>query len=59
MARLENRFSVDIVIFLLHLMLFGHSEQSELKLIRLSYIYFNHSIDRTEYLLVALQRALL
>ena len=37
MARPESRICVDIVILLLDKMLFGHAEQSELKLIRLSY----------------------
>ena len=44
MARSKSRFCVDIVILLLDKMLFGHAEQSDLKLIDL---------------LVALQRALL
>ena len=58
MARPESRFCVDIVNLLLDKMLFGHAEQSELKLIGLSYTV-KYSIDRTEDLLVALQRALL
>ena len=37
MARPESRFPVEIVILLLDKMLFGHAEQSKLKLIRLSY----------------------
>ena len=37
MARPESRFCVDIVILLLDKMLFGHVEQSELKIILLSY----------------------
>ena len=37
MARPQSRFCVDIVILLLDKMFFGHAEQSELKLIRLSY----------------------
>ena len=37
MARSQSRFCVDIVILLLDNMFFGHAEQSELKLIRLSY----------------------
>ena len=37
MARAESRFCVDIVILLLDKILFGHAEQSELKLIGLSY----------------------
>ena len=37
MARPESRFYVGIVILLLDKMLFGHAEQSELKLIGLSY----------------------
>ena len=37
MARPQSRFCVDIVILLLDKMLFGHAEQSALKLIRLSY----------------------
>ena len=37
MARPESRFCVDIVNLLLDKMLFGHTEQSELKLIGLSY----------------------
>ena len=36
MALPESRFFVDIVILLLDKMLFGHAEQSELKLIGLS-----------------------
>ena len=53
MARPESRFRVDTFNMLLEKMLFGHAEQSELKL------DCNHSIDRTEDLLVALKRALL
>ena len=34
-------------------MLFGHAEQSELKLIGLSYTVIYHWIDRTEDILVA------
>ena len=37
MARPRSLFCVDIVILLLDKMLFGHAEQSTLKLIRLSY----------------------
>ena len=37
MARSESRFFVDIVILLLNKMLFEHAEQSELKLIGLSF----------------------
>ena len=57
MVRPESRFCVDIFNFLLDKMLFGHAEQSELKLIGQSYT--DKSINRTEDLLVALQRALL
>ena len=37
MAHPESRFFVDIVILLLNKMLFEHAEQSELKLIGLSF----------------------
>ena len=37
MAHPESRFCVDIVILLLNKMLFEHAEQSELKLIGLSF----------------------
>ena len=49
MARLERRYCVDIGILLLDKMLFGDAEQSELKLIRLSYTLITRYIQRKTY----------
>ena len=40
MARPESRFFVDIVNLLLDKMLFGHAEQSELKLLSISTTFY-------------------
>jgi len=40
MARPESRFCVDIVNLLLDKMLFGHAEQSELKLLSISTTFY-------------------
>ena len=52
MARPESRFCVNIVNLLLDKMLFGHAEQSELKLIGLSYTVNTRQIERKTYSLL-------